>query len=90
MQYEKELKKQQTLSILSREKISADSVRKIKYLSQETVLLATDLGPLVIKGENLFVDTLDSQTGEILIKGKINSVTYLEKDANNKFKRIFK
>ncbi|MFI3207228.1 MAG: YabP/YqfC family sporulation protein [Clostridia bacterium] len=75
---------------ISREILKANAVTKIDYLSPQAVLLSTNMGKMSVKGENLFVDSLNKETGEIIIKGNVSVITYHEKDANNKWiKRIF-
>lgn len=78
---------QHSLNIASRQKLSATGVTKIKFFSPETVAAETNVGILVIKGVELFVESLDSATGELLVKGKICAVSYSE---NNEGKSLLK
>ena len=44
-----------------------------------------------MKGEDLHIDTLSSETGDMLVLGKITAVSYTEsKSAASLFGRIFK
>lgn len=80
-----------SVNIQSRQKLCAAGVSKIKFFSPETVAAETVDGVLIVKGEELFVESLDSQTGELLVKGKINGISYAEsKDGKSFLKRIIK
>lgn len=79
------------VEINKRNELKASGVEKVEYLSDEAVLVNTAMGKMAIKGESLHIEDLNSQSKNLYIKGKINSVTYLEKDANsNWIKRIFR
>ncbi len=84
------LKEAHKFECLSRELVKANCVSKIDYLSPQAVLITTELGKMSVKGDDLFVDSLNKETGEIYIKGNICVITYHEKDTNNKWiKRVF-
>lgn len=83
--------KKHSLIINDRSELTADGVRKIKFFSAETVAAETECGVLVIKGSELFVESLDSENGRLYVKGNINSAAY-SGDGKEKsfFARIFK
>lgn len=88
---EKIQKKEHILNVADRAVLKASGVNKIEYFSPEAVVVSTEQGRMAIKGENLFVDSLNSATGDLLVKGRVNSVAYYEKDGNNSWlKRLFK
>lgn len=79
------------LNILSRNQLTATGVNKIRFFSSETVAAESLCGLMVIKGEGLFVESLSSAEGLLLVKGRINSVSYGEfKDGKSFFKRLLK
>ncbi len=91
MQIEKTSDKNHEIKIKSRENFYANCVSKIEYASPEIIVLETSMGRLSVKGEKMFVDSLNSETGELLLKGDIKAVMYHEKESNEKWiKRIFK
>lgn len=73
------------VSINERKNISITGVKKIDSFDDEEFLLETSMGYIVIKGENLEIIKLDTYQGNVSIKGKINSLNYME-DANKKVK----
>ena len=59
------------------------------------ILLETDMGMLLIKGQDLHVNRLSMEKGEIDIEGRIDSLTYSEiksagKQAESFLGRLFK
>ena len=70
-------------------------VKKIESFDNEEFFMETTLGFLVIKGSELEIIKLDTYQGNVSIKGKINSLNYME-SANKKekedsmFSKLFK
>ena len=62
--------------------IIISGVVKIESFDSEEFLMETTLGYLVIKGSELEIIKLDTYQGNVSIKGKIDSIMYL--DGNNK------
>lgn len=90
MENEKVIKEIHSFNCKSREDFKVNCVSKIDYLSPNAVLFSTSVGKMSVRGENLYVDSLNKETGELYIKGNISIISYHEKDANNKWiKRIF-
>ena len=63
-------------------------------LTLKDLSLQTEAGKVQIKGEQLHVKSLDLEKGEAEIEGKVNSVSYLTKNAQKKeeplLKRMFR
>lgn len=82
-----------SFSVSERKNIILTGIIKIENFDKEEFLIETVQGFMHIKGENLEVIKLDTYQGNITIKGKINSIEYIEE--NNKkeptfFNRLFK
>lgn len=67
-----------TISITERKNINISGVKKIESFDNEEFLLETTMGFIVIKGEGLEIIKLDTYQGNVAIKGKINSLIYME------------
>lgn len=69
-------------------------VQDIHSFNENEILLQTEAGKVQIKGEQLHVKSLDLEKGEAEIEGKVNSVSYLTKNAQKKeeplLKRMFR
>ena len=72
----------QEVKMVDRSNISITGVNKIVSFDDEEFLMETTLGYLVIKGNELEIIKLDTYQGNVSIKGKIDSMVYL--DSNNK------
>ena len=84
-------KARHNLNIQSRNLLTASGVSKIRFFSADTVAAESTCGLLVVKGEGLFVESLDSAEGLLTVKGKINSASYGEfKDGKSFLKRLLK
>ena len=70
------------LTITERKNLIISGVKKIESFDNEEFLMETTLGFLVIKGSELEIIKLDTYQGNVSIKGKIDSLMYL--DGNNK------
>ena len=70
------------LTITERKNLIISGVKKIESFDNEEFLMETTLGYLVIKGNELEIIKLDTYQGNVSIKGKIDSMVYL--DSNNK------
>ncbi len=67
-----------SISITERKNIILSGVKKIDSFDNEEFLLETIMGYIVIKGADLEIIKLDTYQGNVSIKGKINSLTYME------------
>lgn len=66
------------LKIIDRSTISLSGVNKIVSFDDEEFLMETTLGNLRLLGESLELLKLDTTDGNVKIKGKINSLSYLD------------
>lgn len=78
-----------------RKNITITGVKKIESFDNEEFLLETNMGYVILKGEELEIIKLDTYQGNVSIKGKINSLTYMENlSKKNKedgvFNKLFK
>ena len=85
----------QGITINERKNIIISGVKKIESFDNEEFLMDTTLGYLVIKGNDLEIIKLDTYQGNVSIKGRLDSLTYLDelnkKDKDNSFlNKLFK
>ena len=71
-----------SVSLLERKTLVITGVKKIDTFDKLHFILDTTMGFMIIKGEDLELIKLDTLTGNVTIKGKINSMEYLVE--NNK------
>lgn len=82
------------IKLNDRKKISLSGLKKLVSFDPEEFVMDTNLGPLVLKGNNLEIVKLDIIDGNLQIKGKINSLIYLDgkdsKKDNGLLAKLFK
>ena len=74
----------QEVKMVDRSNIFVTGVNKIISFDDEEFLMETNMGNLRILGESLELLKLDTVDGNVKIKGKINSFTYIDSKSNNK------
>ena len=82
------------ITINERKNITLTGIKKLNSFDDSEFFVDSVMGAILIKGEELELINLDTYTGKLSIKGKIDSVNYL--DNNRKIKgenivaRLFK
>lgn len=66
------------INITQRRNINLTGIKKIESFDEKEFLLETNMGYLHIKGSELEIVKLDTYQGDVAIKGKIDSLNYLE------------
>lgn len=78
-----------TIVMNSREHISATGVIDVLSFDEEGIVADTEMGLLVIKGENLHVNKLNLDVGELNIDGAIDVLEYQDPNSFGKGKGSF-
>lgn len=68
--------KKHSLFLEDRAKISLTGVNEVYGFSENDVRLKTTMGALSIKGKNINISKLNTDTGELFINGEITSMIY--------------
>jgi sporulation protein YabP len=79
MELKKEVKiedKKSNLTLENRKKLTINGVIEVINFNENQILLNTDLGTMVIRGQELRMNKLDVQNGDVLITGKVDSFVY--------------
>ena len=66
------------IKIVDRKKINLSGVKKIVSFNPEEFLIESNLGVILLKGEELEIIKLDTTDGILSIKGRINSLNYMD------------
>ncbi len=82
------------LKITDRREIFLSGIKKITSFDNEEFLMESNMGIILLKGSSLEILRLDTHEGNVKIKGKINSFTYLDgenkQDKESFFTKLFK
>ncbi len=79
----------------SRKKLTLSGIEDVDSFDEETIVLFTDTGSLTVKGEDLHINRLSVESGEVLIEGHIDSLIYADGDGGKTrgmgfFSRLFR
>ena len=84
----------QNLILENREKLNITGVLDVLSFDDQIVIVETELGLLTVKGEDLRINKLSTDTEEVIVEGNIFNLSYSDKPATNKnlslFNKIFK
>ena len=79
--------------IENRKKVSITGVLDVDSFDEQNVVVLCELGVLVIKGDDLHINRLNVESGDVSVEGEINSLGYTEisdKKAGGVFRNLFK
>lgn len=84
----------QNLILENREKLNITGVLDVLSFDDQIVIVETELGLLTVKGDNLRINKLSTDTEEVCVEGNIFNLSYSEKSNVGKegsfFSKIFK
>lgn len=70
------MKMPHNISLEDRRHLTVSGVSDVDSFDEQTVSVFTDLGELTIKGEDLHINRLSLEMGELVVDGEISSLTY--------------
>ena len=59
-----------------RERLSVSGVEEVESFDENTIVMSTTRGTLVIRGENLHIEKLSLDGGDLRVEGDIDALTY--------------
>lgn len=66
------------LTLTRRQKLAMTGVTEVVRFEDTLVVLRTELGELMVHGEQLKLQTLSLEGGQMAVEGKINALVYAE------------
>ncbi len=66
----------QNLVLENRNKLNVTGVKDVLSFDDEVIIMETELGLLTIKGDNLKINKLSIDTGDVIIEGEISNLGY--------------
>lgn len=72
------------LQISERKQIMLTGIKKIDSFDNEEFLMESTMGMILLKGSELEIIKLDTHDGNVSIKGRIDSFTYMDDHKKNK------
>lgn len=81
----------QNIMVEDRENMTVTGVEQVESFNENTIILNTIKGGIIIKGENLNISKLNLDDGNVKIQGKINGINYSNKETpKNIMGKLFK
>lgn len=86
------LKRKHNLIMEDRKTLTLTGISDVDSFDEQTVVLITDIGELIIKGNSLQIKGFSVESGELSLEGEIDSLGYQEINKNNGgfFSRLFR
>lgn len=72
----------QNIILENREKLSISGVEHVDSFNDNTIVLGTLRGGMVVKGASLNISKLNLEDGNVVIEGSINSLVYNNKNVS--------
>lgn len=78
--------------IEDRQLVTISGVTDVESFDEQTVILMTDVGELIIKGFGLHINKIDVVSGDLALEGEIYGVNYSDSQPADKsfFGKLFK
>lgn len=88
----KQYKNPHNIILEDRKAMTVSGVSDVDSFDEETIIVFTDLGELTVKGDNLHINKLNIESGELSLEGNIVSLTYSDEQVRQGglFSRLFK
>ena len=78
------------LSLKERKELSITGVTEVVSFDEETVVLRTGLGTLIIQGSGLHLNQLSQNGGQVEVSGTVSTLVYQEPRQTGGLRRLFK
>lgn len=85
-------KRAHNLVIENRKRLTVSAVTDVDSFDEQLIVMYTDMGQLTIKGENLHINTLSVESGDMEIEGTIYALVYTNATQNkgNLLSKLFR
>ncbi|MEI3604575.1 sporulation protein YabP [Pseudogracilibacillus sp. SE30717A] len=83
------VQKEHQVKINNRKELEINGVKEIDSFDNEEFLLETNMGYLIVRGQNLQLKNLNVEEGLVQIKGKVYELTYVDEHHQEKAKGLF-
>lgn len=75
-----------------REELSVSGVEEVESFDENTIVMVTNKGTLVVRGEDLHIEKLSLDGGDLRVEGLVESLTYEDegRDRGGFFARLMR
>lgn len=89
----KQIRKTHNLILENRRNLNVSGIEDVDSFDEDTIVLFTETGVLTVKGEDLHINKLSVEAGDISVEGDIYSLEYSDEDMKKGggfFSKLFK
>ena len=79
-----------SLTLSDRKKLTLTGIAEVVSFDDSCVVMRTDLGDLIVQGQQLQLKTLNPEGGSVIVEGEICALFYEHKRASGKLGRFFR
>ncbi len=82
----------QNIVLENRKKLTASAVNEVDSFDEQRVVAYTSSGELTVSGNNLHIGSFSTDTGELIVEGDIDSLSFSDTEQNTGgfFSRFFR
>lgn len=77
--------KNQEMCLKNRERLTLSGVLEVLAFSEKELLADTNMGAVLIKGDNLKISEMSDETGELKATGRIDTIEYRKRKEKRGF-----
>ena len=85
-----EIKGKHNAILENRRKLMLSGITDVDSFNEKEIYLFTQLGEMLVKGENLHINEMSVENGELSVEGEISAVIYGDKERKKKLSPIGK
>ena len=76
----------------NRQRLQLSGVTDVDSFDEQNITVLTDMGELSVRGSELHIEKLSTDTGEMSVEGKIDALIYTDDDPHQGgfFARVFR
>ncbi|MBQ3151603.1 MAG: sporulation protein YabP [Clostridia bacterium] len=82
----------QNVMLEDRKKLTVTGVTDVDSFDERTVSVYTNLGEMSVRGMDIRINKLNTETGELTLEGRIDALIYTQEQPKNQgfFNRVFR
>lgn len=65
-----------SVTLEERERLCVSGVEEVESFDENTIVMVTSGGPLVVRGSDLHIEQLSLDGGQLRVEGQVESLTY--------------
>ena len=68
------------ITLVARQRLTVSGLNGVERFDEDSIALSTENGRLLVQGEDLHIEKLSLDGGDLLVEGTVDSLTYEEEE----------